>query len=136
MRAEFTIHAAPMGKARPRVTVNGTYTPKRTKDYEQFVRNEYGLQCRGIYFGGVPIQISIMAFFEPPKRASKKARAEMLSGKRSPTKKPDADNIAKAVCDALNGCAWYDDAQIVSMIVVKEYSETERVEVAIQGVES
>ena len=135
MKAEFVIHAAPMGKARPRVTAHGTYTPKKTKDYEQFIKNEYGLQCRGIYFGGAPVQIAIHAFFEPPKSTSKKAREEMLSGNRMPTKKPDADNIAKMVCDALNGYAWVDDSQVTSLIVVKQYSETECVRVVIQEVE-
>ena len=38
--AVFTIHAAPVGKARPRVTSHGTYTPKKTRDYEQLVRLE------------------------------------------------------------------------------------------------
>ena len=35
------------------------------------------------------------------------------------TSKPDADNIAKLVLDALNGKAWHDDSQIVSLDVVK-----------------
>lgn len=35
MRVEFTIHAAPVGKARPRVTRNGTFTPAKTRAYEK-----------------------------------------------------------------------------------------------------
>ena len=35
------------------------------------------------------------------------------------THKPDADNIAKIVLDALNGVAWLDDAQVTSLTVVK-----------------
>ena len=31
--AVFTIHSAPVGKARVRVTTHGTYTPKKTRDY-------------------------------------------------------------------------------------------------------
>lgn len=37
------------------------------------------------------------------------------------TTKPDADNIAKLVLDALNGKAWHDDSQITSLDVTKLY---------------
>jgi Holliday junction resolvase RusA-like endonuclease len=35
--------------------------------------------------------------------------------------KPDWDNVGKIVCDALNGVAWHDDAQIVDAHVEKRY---------------
>ena len=35
------------------------------------------------------------------------------------TFKPDADNEAKLVMDALNGLVWADDAQVVDLHVVK-----------------
>ena len=40
-----------------------------------------------------------------------------LSGKMRPTMKPDNDNIAKSVLDALNGLAYVDDKQIVELKV-------------------
>lgn len=46
----------------------------------------------------------------------------MLQGKILPTKKPDCDNIAKIICDALNGVAYKDDKQIVQLLVSKVYS--------------
>ena len=55
----------------------------------------------------------------------------MADGKIRPTKKPDADNIMKAVADALNGIAYKDDSQIVNVTIAKWYSDTPRVEVAI-----
>jgi len=33
--------------------------------------------------------------------------------------KPDADNLLKSLCDALNGLLWVDDSQIVRVIVEK-----------------
>ena len=56
---------------------------------------------------------NILAYFEPPKSISKKKRAEMLEGKIWPAKKPDSDNIAKVVLDALTGIAYHDDTQII-----------------------
>ena len=58
----------------------------------------------------------VTAFFEPPKSISKKKRAEMLEGKIWPAKKPDSDNIAKVVLDALNGIAYHDDTQIIKLL--------------------
>ena len=48
-----------------------------------------------------------------------------------PTRKPDFDNIGKIICDALNGIAYRDDAQIVDALVRKFYSDTPRVIVEI-----
>jgi Holliday junction resolvase RusA-like endonuclease len=50
-----------------------------------------------------------------------------------PTKKPDADNILKAVLDALNGLAYNDDSQIVSARIEKLYSDNPRVEIVISN---
>ena len=37
---EFIVPTAAIGKARPRVTRHGTYTPRKTRDYEELVRQE------------------------------------------------------------------------------------------------
>ena len=55
----------------------------------------------------------------------------MQQGLILPTKKPDTDNIAKAILDALNGLAYYDDAQICQLEVYKFYSDEPRAEVYI-----
>ena len=55
-------------------------------------------------------------------------------GKERPTRKPDFDNIGKIICDALNGIAYRDDAQIVDALVRKFYSDTPRVIVEISDI--
>lgn len=65
---------------------------------------------------------------------NRKKRAAKLSGAIRPTKKPDCDNIGKIVADNLNGIAYKDDAQIVSMVIEKYYAEIPRVEVEITEV--
>lgn len=37
-------------------------------------------------------------------------------------RKPDADNLAKAILDACNGILWRDDAQLVQLAVEKLYA--------------
>jgi Holliday junction resolvase RusA-like endonuclease len=48
-----------------------------------------------------------------------------------PAKKPDIDNVVKSVTDALNGLAYGDDSQIVSLYVHKRYGLVPMVEVEI-----
>jgi Holliday junction resolvase RusA-like endonuclease len=47
--------------------------------------------------------------------------------------RPDIDNYAKAILDALNGVMWADDGQIVQLTASKSYGEP-RVEIEIQEV--
>ena len=53
--------------------------------------------------------------------------------KMRPTKKPDLDNCLKAITDALNGFAYKDDSQIVSIAVSKFYSDDPRAYVKNRG---
>lgn len=117
----FTISGEPQGKARPRVTTRGTYTPKKTKDYERLVQWEYRKQG-GRDYGERQLQVEITANFQIPKSKPRKVVVDMLAGQVRPTKKPDCDNIAKAILDALNGIAYHDDSQIVTLAVEKWYS--------------
>lgn len=41
------------------------------------------------------------------------------------TQKPDAENVAKAVLDALTGICWRDDSQVCSLTVNKKWTEGE-----------
>ena len=117
---KFTVHAAPEGKARPRVTAHGTYTPRGTRQYEDLVRWEYKRQG-GPDYGSVPLRVTITAFFQLRSSATKREKFAAMTGELRPAKKPDADNIAKAICDALNGIAYKDDAQIIELTVRKRY---------------
>lgn len=100
----YEIPGEPQGKARPRVTRFGTYTPKKTIDYEAEARfrarREYEAQVRQVaknldeMLNG-PVKITITAIFGVPKSYSKKRREACLSGKEYPMKKPDVDNIEK-----------------------------------------
>ena len=49
----------------------------------------------------------------------------MEAGELLPCKKPDADNIAKVICDALNKVAYGDDTQICSLKVDKRYTRAD-----------
>lgn len=130
-RISFTIPGEPTGKARPRITSHGTYTPKKTKDYERKVVCAYLAAGEPLPNELGRVWVDIAAYFSIPKSASKAQKEHMRKMEIEPLKKPDADNIAKAVCDALNGIAYKDDAQITRLAVSKHYAEIPRVDVVI-----
>ena len=66
---------------------------------------------------------------------SKSNREKVYHGKLRPTKKPDLDNIAKIVLDSLNGLAYKDDSQVVSLRIDKFYAEKPLVKVELYEVE-
>lgn len=120
----FTVPGEPKGKARPRVTRSGhAFTPKGTQYYENTVKmcftDEYPdhepIAEKGIF-------AVINAGFAIPKSWSKKKREAALRGDIWPTKKPDADNIAKIILDPLNEIAYKDDSQIVGLCITKAYT--------------
>ena len=79
-----------------------------------------------------PVSVTILARYPIPKSATKAKRAGMISGALLPTKKPDLDNVAKIVCDALNGVAYKDDAQVVELRVHKRFSENPQIQVIVK----
>lgn len=141
----FTVYGEPKAKGRPRVSVrksgdgektfNRAYTPKETVVYENQVKMEYENQCDSFRFpDDAMLDVRIFAFYGIPKSVSKKKRQMMIDGDIRPIKKPDFDNIAKIICDSLNGIAYRDDAMVVDWMFRKYYSEQPRVEVSIREV--
>ena len=129
----FVVYHEPVGKARPRMTRTGhTYTPDKTVNYENLVRMEYQRQCEGQRFDGdARLHLFVGAFYGIPKRDSRKTVEDKLSGKIRPRKKPDIDNCIKVIADALNGLAYDDDSQIVSVNAAKWYGDVPRVVVGL-----
>ncbi|MDR0674078.1 MAG: RusA family crossover junction endodeoxyribonuclease [Zoogloeaceae bacterium] len=137
MKIVFTLPGEPVGKGRPRFSTAGkfprAYTPEKTASYESLVKLAAARAMAGKPPVSGAVSVSINAFFSIPKSASRERKARMISKDIRPTKKSDADNIAKIICDSLNGIVWHDDAQVVSLQVEKIYAETPMVEVNINA---
>ena len=82
-----------------------------------------------------PIKASIEAYYTIPKSKSKKIKEQMRKGILRPTKKPDLDNLAKALLDSINGIAYKDDAQVVELSMSKYYAESGFVKVMLEEIE-
>ena len=139
---KIVVPGPPQGKGRARTVKRGnfvhSYTPEKTVLYENYIKvlAIQAMQNQEVEMITGPVMMSIAAFFEIPKSTSKKRREKMLSDSLLPCKKPDADNIAKTVSDALNGVVYKDDAQICSMEIFKSYGEKPELIIWIEELES
>jgi len=90
---KFVVWGPPVGKGRPRVTKRGTFTPKRTRQYESAVRN-----C------------AAFALSAPHTERWPRDRRYRLHV--AFTGRSDGDNVFKSVADALEGVAYDNDRQV------------------------
>ena len=136
--AELIIDCEPVGKARPRVTARGpfahAYTPKKTKSYENMIKNEYLSKYGYSNKLDGPLEAQINAYFSIPKSSTKTLKKKMLNNQHKHTNKPDIDNVQKAILDALNGIAYNDDSQIVKITGQKFYSDAPRIELKLKEI--
>jgi Holliday junction resolvase RusA-like endonuclease len=120
----ITIPGALRGKGRPRFSSRGgfarAYTDAKTANAETWVKACAVEQAGQVPLDG-PLTVGIQIECEVPKSWSKRKQADALAGGLWPTGKPDLDNCAKLVADALNGLVWKDDSQIVRLTVSKQY---------------
>lgn len=132
----FFIAGEVQAKQRPKFNGRFAYTPKETVEYENLVKLQYQAQCGNHrYPDDVPLAVTIFAHLEPPQSASNIKKTRMLNQEEYPLKKPDVDNVAKIILDALNGIAYRDDKQVVELIVKKSYAGESGVGVTISKVE-
>lgn len=133
---KIEVYGNPLGKERPRATSFGgharIYTPKKTQSYEAKFASKWVEEHPQVQFKNA-IEVVISAYFPLLKGDYKKdgsptkSGLRKINGEEKPTKKPDLDNIAKAVLDGLNGVAFVDDSQVVRLIVDKHYAEQPKV---------
>jgi Holliday junction resolvase RusA-like endonuclease len=136
----FVVSGEPFGKKRPRARViaghASIHNDPANENYELKVinafRQAYPNLTNELGFGEDDyLQATITAYYSIPKSMSKKKRLLALDGTIRPTKKPDVDNIAKSILDALNSVLYKDDSQVVRLVVGKHYADVPRVEVSI-----
>lgn len=131
---EFEIHTKPVPQARPRFfsrckkcrwkhisgscekckSHSGAYDPDKSKSFKEVVA--WHAKVTAVEKGlreplSAPIAISLI--FQLGKNG----------GERFHTKRPDVDNIAKGVKDAMRGIIYKDDCQIVEAHLFKAYGD-------------
>ena len=132
----YTVYGEPVGKGRPRFAKRGafvsTYTPQKTKTYEDEIRMMAKAAMGSSEPLETPVTVAIYIRVGLPASYSKQKRKDSMEGILKPTKKPDIDNIAKCFLDAMNDIVYFDDKQVVNLHITKVYAETPAVEVMVK----
>lgn len=102
----FTIPGPPVGKQRTRSGIHSAkhHTPKKTRDYEKYIAScALAALCRvGI------VHLSIYP-------TSKQVYLD-LKIYHANARKPDSDNVVKAIADGLTGVLWRDDRHVLPRV--------------------
>lgn len=131
---QFVIPGDPQGKGRARATKTGRlYTPGKTVAYESLVALAAQRAMGDSLPTSQPVGLTLESIFAMPAGWSAKKRA--AHNGTWCLKKPDIDNIAKAVADSGNGVIWQDDRQIGSLSATKRWGEAGFVRVAVHLLE-
>ena len=112
MGIHFSVYTDPVPKGRPRLSRMRVYTPKKTIDFESYVKNTARIAMRNASLFSGPIEVSLVFLLKKPKRVQRVY----------PSVRPDIDNYIKSVCDAFNGVVWEDDSQVVRLSAAKVYT--------------
>lgn len=126
------------GKGRPRFARQGTfvktYTDAKTLTYEKSIQT-YAKKAMG---STSPLIGAVAAYLHigipiPPSYSKTRQKA-CINGDERPTKKPDIDNIVKAVLDGMNGIVYLDDKQVVDLHLTKVYSSKEGIDIMVKEI--
>lgn len=122
----------PVSKGRPRFTKDGpTYTPAKTRNWETAAKYIAQMKMGRRKPLAGPIRVDIRMVFAPSRSWPAWKRDYALKGFIAHTKKPDADNVQKAVKDAMNKIVYEDDSQITFGEFTKAFGLSEMVVVRV-----
>lgn len=132
----FTVYGHPVAKGRPRFSTKGkfpvAYTPEKTKTYE----TEVGMMAKAAMGASKALEGALEAFiyvtFPVPPSYSKKRTEACLNDVEKHTKRPDLDNVVKAVIDGMDKIVFGNDSQITSIYATKVYGTVAKVEILVR----
>ncbi|HDR9029910.1 TPA: RusA family crossover junction endodeoxyribonuclease [Burkholderia vietnamiensis] len=125
-RVEFVVPGKPVAKGRPRFSRQAghvrTHTPEPTERYENLVKMAARAAMRSAQPYEGPVRLIVHIGVPIPTSWSAKRQRAAAAGEIGATKKPDADNVVKALKDGMNGVVYVDDGQVVDLWISKRYA--------------
>lgn len=130
--ARVFVHGEPKAQPRPRAFVRGgraaVYDPGTAEGWKGAIASAFKPWAGKCIAD--PVAVMITFFFPRPKSHFGTGRNSAKLKPSAPqhhTRKPDADNAAKAVLDALSEGSgiglWKDDTQVIELIIMKAWAE-------------
>lgn len=120
----FVVPGRPTPWARAGRNGKRSFTPHKQRAYMKAIVLACKASMKGMPPLAGPIKFQVVAQYYAPRSTSAKSKWR--------TGRPDVDNLAKLVADALNTIAFEDDAQIVSSHIWKIYGETAELRVKLE----
>lgn len=77
------------------------------------------------------LTVEILCYLKIPKSMPKKNVEKALRGEIRPMRKPDLDNVMKAVLDAMNQVVYRDDKDVTRATICRYYGAKERLSVRV-----
>jgi Holliday junction resolvase RusA-like endonuclease len=131
MAITFTVPGNPVPQPRPRVSTRGgfarAYVPESHPVHEYRTRLAVAARLAGLTPTGEPLDVVIDAVFERPKSHLLKKGVKATAPKLP---RPDVDNVAKAVLDALQDVMG-DDSLVGRLVVEKSWGAEARTTVRV-----
>lgn len=127
MELFFMVDREAIGKGRPRFFRGHAVTPEKTREFEAVVRwsAKLAMSKHELETTDRPVRVQVQAFYKVAASRPKSFK-RLIDERLVPyDKKPDADNVIKAVCDGLNGVAYCDDKQVFSMSCEQIYTNSD-----------
>lgn len=115
----FEIHQKPIAQKQTRLGKRGCFNPSHAD--QEMLRWQIKPHAPK-----VPLEGAIyleMTFYMPIPKGSKIQMRMMANGTVLPIKRPDIDNLAYLLTNAMKGIMYEDDSQIVDLVLRKRYGE-------------
>jgi Holliday junction resolvase RusA-like endonuclease len=131
----FVIPVRPHPWQRARLANGRHFTDDKTRAYKAMIAAYGRISFPGVPLSG-PVEVRVSAIYAAPASWSRRKREDALNDRVRPTGRPDVDNLAKGVMDALNGIAYADDSQIVRLTASKHYGHSDSVVVMVVALDA
>ncbi len=120
----FVVHGAPQAQPRPRAYRRGGLIGIYNPDTADGWKVRVAVAAKDALDRPMQGPLKVALWFKMPRPAShvNKKGAPRSTAPAWHAQRPDTDNLAKAALDAMNLIAFHDDAQIVELIVGKEWA--------------
>lgn len=118
---KFSVNMEPHGQGRPRFGNGRVYESKADIEAKRILAEAAKKVIAQVDYeqapNGEPVVLIVDIYGKFPKSLPKKVI------EREFTIKPDVDNVAKSVMDALSGIAYEDDSQVVTLVAEKHAAQ-------------
>ena len=129
---QFTIDLPLKAQQQTRWTKSGHVYDPSSKDKEKMQWHIRPFAPEKPLEGAIELQIAF--YFPIPKSVNKMLRQQMLNQVVLPCKKPDLDNLAYLVSNALKGLVYVDDKQVCVEKIFKFYGAKEKTVIVVKEI--